>query len=293
MTLVAAGADPTRSGAAELRCSATPSAPTSTVPSPAFPDREALVDVPSRAALDVRGIRPAVDEVARGAARQGRRQGRPGRHLGRQLPEWVLSSTPPPASARSWSTSTRPTGRTSWVTSSGSPGSPARPRPDHRTSDYRAMVEQVRGQMPGAARRASTSVTRAGTGCWPPAPAVTAAQLVAARGRAVLRRPDQHPVHLGYHRLPQGRHPLPPQHPQQRLSRGRDGRLHRGRTGSACRCPSTTASAWSWETSAPPRTAPASSSPRARLRRRRTPCARSRTSAAPRSTASRPCSSRS
>ena len=34
------------------------------------------------------------------------------------------------------------------------------------------------------------------------------------------------------------------QHPQQRVLRRRVLRLHRGRTGSASRCPSTTASAW-------------------------------------------------
>ena len=42
-------------------------------------------------------------------------------------------------------------------------------------------------------------------------------------------RPDQHPVHLRHHRLPQGRDPEPPQHPQQRLPRRRGVPLHRGR----------------------------------------------------------------
>jgi hypothetical protein len=51
------------------------------------------------------------------------------------------------------------------------------------------------------------------------------------RGAAAVRRPDQHPVHLGHHRLPQGRHPQPPQHPQQRLLHRRGLRLQRGRPG--------------------------------------------------------------
>jgi hypothetical protein len=42
------------------------------------------------------------------------------------------------------------------------------------------------------------------------------------------RGPDQHPVHLGHNRLPQGRDAEPPQHPQQRLLRRRDLPLHRG-----------------------------------------------------------------
>ena len=61
---------------------------------------------------------------------------------------------------------------------------------------------------------------------------------------AVAGRPDQHPVHLRHHRLPQGRDAEPPQHPQQRLLHHRADQLHRTRTGSASRCPSTTASGW-------------------------------------------------
>ena len=70
------------------------------------------------------------------------------------------------------------------------------------------------------------------------------------------RRPDQHPVHVGHDRVPEGRHAHPSQHPQQRLLRGRAAGVHRRATGCASRCPSTTASAWSWATSAAPRTAP-------------------------------------
>ncbi len=50
-----------------------------------------------------------------------------------------------------------------------------------------------------------------------------------APGLAAVRRADQHPVHLRYHRLPQGRHPQPLQHPQQRLHGRRKPRTRRGR----------------------------------------------------------------
>ena len=62
--------------------------------------------------------------------------------------------------------------------------------------------------------------------------------------RLGLRRSHQHPVHLGDDRLPQGGHPFPSQHPQQRLLRGAACSATPKPTGSACRCPSTTASGW-------------------------------------------------
>ena len=46
------------------------------------------------------------------------------------------------------------------------------------------------------------------------------------RGEPGLRRPHQHPVHVGNDRGAQGRHPLAPQHPQQRLLLRRDPPLH-------------------------------------------------------------------
>ena len=45
-----------------------------------------------------------------------------------------------------------------------------------------------------------------------------------ARSRARVRRRGQHPVHLGHDGLAQRRHAVPPQHPQQRLLRGRAAR---------------------------------------------------------------------
>ena len=65
-----------------------------------------------------------------------------------------------------------------------------------------------------------------------------------AARRAAPRRPDQHPVHVGHDRVPQGRHAHAPQHPQQRLLHDRAAGLHPPATGCASPCPSTTASAW-------------------------------------------------
>ncbi len=74
-----------------------------------------------------------------------------------------------------------------------------------KTSDYAAMIERGPAELPAAAPgradrdaglgragrvRAGRRPRRAGP----------------AAGRAQPGRPDQHPVHLGHHRLPQGRH---------------------------------------------------------------------------------------
>ena len=77
-------------------------------------------------------------------------------------------------------------------------GAPALPRP--------RAVARARGGLGGAPRRGGR-----GSG----------SATLRARGRPPVRRPDQHPVHVGDDRLAQGRDALPPQHPQQRL-------LHRG-----------------------------------------------------------------
>ncbi|CCH79843.1 hypothetical protein BN12_600003 [Nostocoides japonicum T1-X7] len=50
-------------------------------------------------------------------------------------------------------------------------------------------------------------------------------------GRPVADGRDQHPVHIGHHRLPQGRHPVASQHPGQRLPRRGDLQVHRGGPG--------------------------------------------------------------
>ena len=90
---------------------------------------------------------------------------------------------------------------------------------------------------------------------------VSGVELVDARVRPAPRRPDQHPVHLGDDRLPQGRDALAPQHRQQRVLRRPQRGLPTSTTASACRCPSITASAWCWAASPASPTAPASSCP--------------------------------
>ena len=94
-----------------------------------------------------------------------------------------------------------------------------------KTSDYRAMVEEVRE---GHARTGAGRLHRhrrldrpGGRRHGPPR----------RRGGAAdehpgARRPDQHPVHLRHDRLPQGRDAVAPQHPQQRLLRHGDDQLH-------------------------------------------------------------------
>ena len=111
-----------------------------------------------------------------------------------------------------------------------------------------------------------------------------------ARRRSV-RRPDQHPVHLGHDRLPQGRDALAPQHPQQRLLHRRARCATTSTTASASRCRSTTCFGMVLGNlaCATPRRVHGRAR---RVVRRRSPCSRrSRPSAAPRSTACRRCSS--
>ena len=183
--------------------------------------------------------RPALDL---GRARPRRRRARPrpdrrrhraratGSASGRRTaPSGRSRSTPPRRSARSWSTSTRPTAPTSSPTPSTSPGMRLLvSASEFKTSDYRAMVEETARRVPRASSGWSTSTPTTGTTLvaegdggrrptpWPsgwPTPATG--------------RPDQHPVHVRHHRLPQGRHAQPPQHPQQRLLHHRADQLHR------------------------------------------------------------------
>ena len=91
-----------------------------------------------------------------------------------------------------------------------------------------------------------------------------------ARRRFRSRRSDQHPVHLGHDRRPEGRHALAPQHPQQRLLHGADRCATPRTTGCACRCRSTTASAWCSATWPASPTAPAWWCPGESSTRRRT-----------------------
>ena len=96
-----------------------------------------------------------------------------------------------------------------------------------KSSDYVAMVEAARAGCP-----ALEDVVVIGQGSWDAllarADEVSPERLTMVQAALDTRRPDQHPVHVGDHRLPQGRDPLAPQHPQQRLPRRRAVPLHRG-----------------------------------------------------------------
>ena len=161
----------------------------------------------------------------------------------RTAPSGCSCSTPRRRSARSWSTSTRPTAPTSWRTCSTS-------RACGCWSARRSLQDQ---RLPGHGRRRcaacrSRTSSISATPSWEALLAeVGASQATlrrADRPELGLRRPDQHPVHVGHHRLPEGRDALAPQHPQQRLLRRRALRLHRGGPGVPAGAASTTASAW-------------------------------------------------
>ena len=79
------------------------------------------------------------------------------------------------------------------------------------------MLAEVRGRLPRAARGARAR-GRLGRVRSPTGDGVGDERARRARGGAPVRRPDQHPVHVGHDRLPQGRDALAPQHPQQRAT---------------------------------------------------------------------------
>ena len=175
-----------------------------------------------------------VDRLARGLLAPGVGQGRPGRASGRRTaPSGRSCSTPRRRSARSWSTSTRPTARTSWPTCCSQAGISMLVvgRRRSRPATTARWSPRSRGELPDALGASSSSAPGRGTTLLAGADDVTAEQLAAGAGEPSTRRPDQHPVHVGHHRLPQGRDAHPPQHPQQRLLRRRGVPLHRGRPG--------------------------------------------------------------
>ena len=160
----------------------------------------------------------------------------------RTAPSGSWSSTRPRASARSSSTSTRPTGSTSSTSCCGQSGqSLLLYAPGFKGVAYRPLVEAA--DAPGPAR-----VDRArqrGLGRVPGRRRRRRHRSAGgARGRADVRPADQHPVHVGHDGVPQGRDALAPQHPQQRPQRRRRCAATTRPTASACRCRSTTASAW-------------------------------------------------
>ena len=202
-----------------------------------LPHRAAAGPTPSSTPRSTRS--PAACSPSASARATGSASGR------RTAPSGCSCSTPPRRSARSWSTSTRPTAPTSWLTCSASRASRCwfarrRSRP--------ATTRRWSRRCAATARRCARSCS-SGRRRWDAlvdgARAACRTRLLRERdGGAVLRRPDQHPVHVGHHRLPEGRDALAPQHPQQRLLRRRGAAATPSRTGSASRCPSTTASAW-------------------------------------------------
>ena len=126
----------------------------------------------------------------------------------RTAPSGCSSSTRPPGSARSWSTSTRPTGPTSWRTCCNQAG---RARCWSRARSFKTSATTARW----SARCAPTCPALREVVCIGDPTGTTllgrgaptgATGSHAARGDAAVRRPDQHPVHVGHHRLPQGRH---------------------------------------------------------------------------------------
>ena len=177
-----------------------------------------------------------------------------------------------------------------------------------KTSDYVAMLRELAPEIdrgaPGKlqAKRlpALTTLIRIGERRSPRLPALRrrarhGRRTPSRRARracrqAAIRRSDQHPVHQRHHRRAQGRDAHAPQHPQQRLLHRRGDAAHRSRP----RLHSGAALSLLRHGARQPRlhhaTAPPWSIPRkGSIRWRRSK--RSRPSAAPRSTACRPCSS--
>ena len=170
----------------------------------------------------------------------------------RTAPSGCSCSTRPPRPARSSSTSTPPTARTSWRTRCASRACRllvSRAGVQDAATTL-AMVEEVRGELPGAAS-ASCSSTRAE---WDELLAATPVD--ARRARRARRRRSRSTT-----RSTSSTRAARRASPRARRSRhhnilnngffvGRAAAATPRPTASACRCRSTTASAWSWATSA-------------------------------------------
>ena len=119
------------------------------------------------------------------------------------------------------------------------------PHPSSRRPTTSTWSPRSAAGVPGAGTGGLLLGPTSGTSS-PPAPATVDRRRAraTAAGLAAAGRPDQHPVHVGHDRVPEGRHAHPPQHPQQRVLRDRAAGLHARATGCASRCPSTTASGW-------------------------------------------------
>ena len=235
------------------------------------------------------------DTLARGLLARRARRPATGWASGRPTaPSGCCCSTRPRRSARSWSTSTRPTAATSSSYALRQSGVRCwSARESFKTSDYRAMIDEVAAR---PARRWSEVIylgTPSGTRCSRPARPAT-------RGRrrwprraggawpSTTRSTSSTPA--GPPGFPKGATLSPPQHPQQRLLHRRGLPLHRAGPGlhpgavlpllrDGARQPGVHHARGLHRRSRRP----------ASTRRRR--CARCRTSGARRCTACRPCSS--
>ena len=94
---------------------------------------------------------------------------------------------------------------------------------EFKSSDYVSMLENVRGRCP-----ALSDVIIVGWEPWQEIAdtAVDEDALARVQVGPEAERPDQHPVHFGHHRIPQGRHADPHQHSQQRVPRRGGPALH-------------------------------------------------------------------
>ena len=208
-----------------------------------FGDREALVSVHQDLRYTYAQFGEAVDRARGRSSRPASSPATASASGARTAPSGRSCSTRRPRPGSSWSTSTRPTGRPSSSTCCASRAAGCwSPRP--RSSRPTTCRWSPRCATTWTASSGWSSSDATGRSSSPAASACRAEELARAPGRDAVRRPDQHPVHERHHGLPQGRDAQPPQHPQQRLLRRRGLRLHARRTGSASRCPSTTASAW-------------------------------------------------
>ena len=156
-----------------------------------------------------------------------------------------------------------------------------------KTSDYAAMIAEVRPRCPEL-----DAVVLLGSPEWHALleRGRQRGPRCARRHRARHRRPHQHPVHLGHHRLPEGRDAVAPQHPQQRVLRRRAVQLHRGGPDLHPGAVLPLLRHGHGQPRARPATARAWSS-RRRPSTRSRPCRPCRPNAAPRCTACPPCSS--
>ena len=173
-----------------------------------------------------------VDACARGLLAAGRRPRATGSASGRRTaPSGCSCSTPPPGRRDPGQHQPRLPDARAGVRAEAVRDARCWSRAGRsRAATTPAMVDEVRGDCPEL--RDVVYIGDAGLGrAARPRREPSSRRAARARGDAVARRPDQHPVHLGHDRLPQGRDAVAPQHPQQRLLRRRADRLHRAGPG--------------------------------------------------------------